>query len=336
MSWECKVGTPNMLAVAQEQAPRQYTGFLQRLNMIKLITVRPHKSLFFSLFAQVTVTSVKIRLVCGCSWVGAQSWPLHWMTRTYFSLPYRWLKLMAKSSCAVALLGVSGLSFHIGSGASCSFGDFWGDIFGFPWLTLITFHLTGRAGPPSAMSVLECLKWQNFVDTSDDFANTEGKSGVPRFDGEASRLAEYCFRVRLLDTKIKNMDATEAKKLGPLGIRLVEGLRSQALQVAGEIPMDKLASADGPNILLEFLQKAFRPRRLQEARELYTAGAQQYGLLARQPGEPMPSFLLRRRTWQRMLKDLDPDLQVPEGILAEQTLLCSGISHEQRKALAMQ
>ena len=180
------------------------------------------------------------------------------------------------------------------------------------------------------MSVLECLKWQNFVDTSDDFANTEGKSGVPRFDGEASRLAEYCFRVRLQDTKIKNMDATEAKKLGPLGIRLVEGLRSQALHVAGEIPMDKLASADGPNILLEFLQKAFRPRRLQEARELYTAGAQQYGVLARQPGEPMPSFLLRRRTWQRMLKDLDPDLQVPEGILAEQTLLCSGISHEQQ------
>ena len=49
--------------------------------------------------------------------------------------------------------------------------------------------------PAAVMSVLECLKWQNFSQTAEDHISTEGKSGVPRFDGDPSKLAEYGFRL---------------------------------------------------------------------------------------------------------------------------------------------
>ena len=133
---------------------------------------------------------------------------------------------------------------------------------------------------------------------------------VPRYDGEPSKLAEYSFRVKLLHTRLQHLDEAEAKKKGPLGLLLIDGLRGQALQVARELDPAKLAKPDGHKLLVDTLYKAFRPRRQQDARELYNAGAQTAGMLARQAGETMTSFLLRRRTWY-MLIDLDEKLQLP-------------------------
>ena len=98
---------------------------------------------------------------------------------------------------------------------------------------------------------------------------TEAKSGVPRYDGEVSRLAEYQFRVRLRQAREKVMDEQELKKQGPLALRLIDGLRGPALQVARAIPVDKLVSEDGTNTLLKALQSALQPRSKQEARDLY-------------------------------------------------------------------
>ena len=179
-----------------------------------------------------------------------------------------------------------------------------------------------------AMSALECLHWRNFNQTSDDLVGTEGKNGVPRYDGEAAKLAEYSFRVKMMEARTAAMDQTEAKKLGPLGLRLIEGLRGQALQVAKGLDVKKLATDDGPTLLVDTLYKAFKPRRDQEARELYNAGAQTNGVLSRQPTESMTSFCLRRRTWYAMLRDLDDSLQLPDNLLAEQTLVCAGLNYD--------
>ena len=97
------------------------------------------------------------------------------------------------------------------------------------------------------MSVLDSLKWHTFSQTHDESASTEGKSGVPRFDGEAARLAEYSFRVRLKQAREKAMSPEETKKFGPLGIRLIDGLRGPALQVARNLAVDKLAAEGGPD-----------------------------------------------------------------------------------------
>ena len=93
--------------------------------------------------------------------------------------------------------------------------------------------------------------------------------------------------------------------------------------------MEKLASDKGPKKeLLDLLYQAFQPRRTQEARELYAAGARVHGVMSRQNTEPMVSYLLRRKTWYKMLLDLDPQLKLPEPILAEQILASSGISQD--------
>ena len=94
--------------------------------------------------------------------------------------------------------------------------------------------------------------------------------------------------------------------------------------------MDKLAGADGPALLLKHLTESLRPRRVQEARELYAAGAQSGGVLARQFTEPMSPFILRRRTWYQMLTDLDSELRLPEAILAEQVLSTCGLTEDQK------
>eukprot|EP00913_Durusdinium_trenchii_P018068 g16978.t1 len=180
------------------------------------------------------------------------------------------------------------------------------------------------------MAALDCLRWQKFSEAQSEtmVSSTEGGRGVPRFDGSPGSLQEYAFRVRLRAVRESSLDEGEKKKIGPLGLRLVDGLSGGALQVVREIDLKKLAKEEGPELLLTHLYAAFRPRRQQEARELYQAGAQNHGILSRQHGEPMTSYLLRRRTWYKMLCDLDDKLALPEAILSEQVLMSSGISHD--------
>ena len=58
-----------------------------------------------------------------------------------------------------------------------------------------------------AMSILECLKWHNFVQIGegDPALTTEGKNGIPRYAGDATKLAEYQFRVRLRQVREKSI-----------------------------------------------------------------------------------------------------------------------------------
>ena len=236
-----------------------------------------------------------------------------------------WLKLDIQQHpvkrCDIAL-AVRLPCFHTGSGAFST-----PEVLG---LSLSVSPLVPRArvfpGHIDAMSIVECLKWQTFSQAQEEQTSTEGKAGVPRFDGEVTKLAEYQFRVRLRQSRERAMDEAELKKLGPLGLRLIDGLRGPALQVARGLQVDKLSAPDGPTYLLQSLQAAFQPRSKQEARDLYQVGAQQGGILSRQNGESIPSYVLRRRTWYGMMTDLDGELKLPEPILAEQILQNSGIS----------
>ena len=144
---------------------------------------------------------------------------------------------------------------------------------------------------------MECLQWRNFMNDNDGI-QTEGKAGVPRYDGEASRLAEYNFKVRLRQLREKNMSEEELRKQGPLALRLIDGLRGPALQtVRSMAQMDKLVGEKGVDYLLKPSRKDnLAPRSQQEARELYQAGAAQGGILSRQKSESMASYTLRRRT----------------------------------------
>eukprot|EP00435_Cladocopium_sp_Y103_P066563 s466_g28.t2 len=180
------------------------------------------------------------------------------------------------------------------------------------------------------MTALDALRWSTFSATAEEQTSTEGKAGVPRFDGDASRLSEYNFRVRMRQAREKAMSEEEIKKLGPLALRLVDGLRGPALQVARNLPVDELSKDKGVEFLLKSLTESLRPRSKQEARELYQAGAQNGGVLSRQRGESIPSYVLRRQAWYRMMTDLDEDLKLPDGILCEQLLANAGLSEDHR------
>ena len=50
-------------------------------------------------------------------------------------------------------------------------------------------------------SFLELLRWPNFAADDEATQSTEGKFGIPRFNGEPTRLTGYMYRVRARSAK---------------------------------------------------------------------------------------------------------------------------------------
>ena len=182
-------------------------------------------------------------------------------------------------------------------------------------------------------AILENLKYDPNGTSTNNLAedwSSEGKFGIPRFGGQPSALQEYAFRVRSRMIRESKMDESEVKKLGPLGLRLVEGLRGDALKLAQQLKMDDLAKPGAPEQRLKLFTENLKPRKAQEARELFAAGSKDGGILARQQNEPMSSYVMRRRAWWSALQDLEEDMRVSETILSEQLLMNAGITEDQR------
>ncbi|CAE7224139.1 RE2, partial [Symbiodinium sp. CCMP2456] len=153
----------------------------------------------------------------------------------------------------------------------------------------------------AAGTLLDSLKFAHFTHDQDEAggAATEGRNGVPRYNGDASRLNEWTFRVRMLAQKEKTMSDSEAKKLGSLPLRLVEGLSGQALKIAQQLDVSKLDTEGGTDYLIEKISSELRPRRMQQA-------------------------------WYRAMTDLSSDLKLPDIVLSEQLLLNSGLNDDQK------
>ena len=180
------------------------------------------------------------------------------------------------------------------------------------------------------------LRFSNFITAEGDvtsslgYGSTEGRSGVPRYDGDPGRFAEWQFRVRTRQLKEKTLGTDKLKELGPLGLRLLDGLSGHALQIAQLMEIEKLSEEDGAQKLMDHLLTQLRPRREQQARKLYEAGAMAGGLLARQSPETTAQYVLRRRAWYRALTDMSSELKLPDLILAEQLLNNSGLSETEK------
>ncbi|CAE7949958.1 unnamed protein product, partial [Symbiodinium sp. KB8] len=186
--------------------------------------------------------------------------------------------------------------------------------------------LRARSASCAMAALLELLRWPNFTFDDEVGQGTEGKFGIPRYNGEPTRLSEYVFRVRARMAKEKLLSKEEKEKLGPLGLRLVEGLSGTALRLVQNMGIAELSGDDGVDKLLDLFEKTLKPKRMQQARELYAAGASTHGILSRQPGEPVSTFVLRRRTWYRCLTDCSSEMKLPDLVLAEQLLSASGLS----------
>lgn len=169
---------------------------------------------------------------------------------------------------------------------------------------------------------LENLKFGNFKPTT---VAPEART-LPGFGGQVEEWANYKFQISALEKKENQLSEGERKKLGPLGLRLVERLQGPALQIAKSLGVDALAEPAGVTTLLTALEKELLPLRRQLALEMYNAGSV-HGMLSRQHAEPMASYVLRRETWWSQLCELDSEVQCSKAILGEQMLQQAGLTN---------
>ena len=73
-------------------------------------------------------------------------------------------------------------------------------------------------------------------------------SAFPRFNGDPATLPEYTYRVMARLEKEGKMAKDEVQKLGPLGLRLVEGLRGPALRLAQQVDIKALEARMAPKL----------------------------------------------------------------------------------------
>lgn len=151
----------------------------------------------------------------------------------------------------------------------------------------------------------------------------ETKSGIPVHDGSASGYFEGEFRTL---ARFHSTDKADAWKLGS---RLVEGLTGEALKVAMTMGHSELVKDTAVLTLVDKMKKHIFPLASAEARELYKMG-QRPGILSRQTGESMISYVERRKRWWDMLTKLDPKIGLSETLLGELRLEQSGLSHTER------
>ena len=171
-----------------------------------------------------------------------------------------------------------------------------------------------------------------------DFSQ-QTRAGIPIYRGGAQGFEEWRFkiqgRVRAIENQCKIDDEESQEKtkcqLIDLSAKVVEALQDDALQIAIEIGLDSLSAKDGVSILIKRIEEAIPfGDKEDDARDLYHVGAKKGGVLSRQKGESMVSYIARRRRWWQKLKSLDASMNVSESILADYLLMCSGLDSNQR------
>ena len=123
--------------------------------------------------------------------------------------------------------------------------------------------------------------------------------------------------------------STDAADRWKLGGKIVEGLTGEALKVAMTLGFSELKKDDAVPTLNARIKTHIFPMASAEARELYKAGQRQ-GPLSRQYGEPMISYVQRRRRWWSMLKELEPKIEMSNTMLGEMLLDQSGLTANER------
>ena len=98
----------------------------------------------------------------------------------------------------------------------------------------------------------------------------------------------------------------------------MKALRGEAYQIAMDFGIDLLLVKDGieKELMTRIMQHAF-PKIKSEAKELYRAGHQEGGILSRQRGEPVTSYIDRRRRWWTKLQVMDNTINLSDETRGE-------------------
>ena len=93
-----------------------------------------------------------------------------------------------------------------------------------------------------------------------------------------------------------------------------------------EIGLAKLMGANGLDLLVQKVQERLFPQRTAEARELLKQGMRIGGPTSRVPGEPMTSYISRRRRWWNLVHEMDNTLELGDTVQGSMMLEQAGLS----------
>ena len=138
----------------------------------------------------------------------------------------------------------------------------------------------------------------------------ESKFGFIVFSGEPH---EYHFRseLKLMTTSKEDFQKTMTN--------IIENLRGDALNVAMEVGVEHLLDPDtGCKKLFDSMLAHIFPIARHESKALYREGHKtREGVFVRQPSESMQSFILRRKRWWSLLKQLDDAVALSDDHLGD-------------------
>ena len=128
----------------------------------------------------------------------------------------------------------------------------------------------------------------------------ESRQGMTVFAGDAASFHEWQFRLQIKKSLCK------AQELPALTAKVVDALRGEALSCAMEIGLAKLMEANG----LELLKQGMRIG----------------GPMSRVRGEPMTSYISRRRRWWTLVHEMDNTLELGDTVQGSMMLEQAGLS----------
>ena len=150
------------------------------------------------------------------------------------------------------------------------------------------------------------------------------KFGFLVYAGDVRNFHEWEFRA------MTRWNQTKDDEKKDLASKFLDSLRGEAYIAAEDLGTEILFSKDNIPKVIEAVRKNLFPLVEQESKELYRLGTQIGGILSRQAGESMTSYLSRRNRWWRKLKQLDDTVQISEGILTDLLLDNAGINRQER------
>ena len=149
------------------------------------------------------------------------------------------------------------------------------------------------------------------------------KFGFLVYAGDVRNFHEWEFRA------MTRWNQTKDDEKKDLALKFLDSLRGEAYIAAEDLGTEILFNKDNIPVI-EAVRKNLFPLVEQESKELYRLGTQIGGILSRQAGESMTSYLSRRNRWWRKLKQLDDKVQISEGILTSLLLDNAGINRQER------
>ena len=160
---------------------------------------------------------------------------------------------------------------------------------------------------------------------------TETRKGVQHYDGNPHAFTDWACRIRakIGAAKAHPEESKRDHELCRLGSEILDCLSGEAFRAVRDLG-DVVSTPYGPTKIFEELENDIIVRKREHADELYQLGGKATGPLARQLGDSIRSYLIRRRRWIDRLIQLDSNYTIPDHIQAKNMLKAGRLTEDQQ------